>query len=304
MTLWPEWMLFTSEKASHPDFPYQGGNTRIDAASDVMTAIAGVTLRGPEEGVVWRGQADAQWRLVSKAGREGLSAEQMHETERAMIRKARRLGVDGAQRMGDWEILARLRHHGAVTRLIDCTTDPFVALWFLCDDDSSDETGRTVRRQDGVLLAMRRQQFTEIDRPYSADTYEAAFDGSHDPARMLYATPPIDARIAAQRGVFVFNSDPRASGEWPESELGELSPPSQTWASSPHHRLAKLCGPMGIANERGRRQTVFPDIIAITVKEQVKPILLAMLQRNFGFTRDTMFPDFAGMGQYSSAVGV
>lgn len=61
---------------------------------------------------------------------------------------------------------------------------------------------------------------------------------------------------------------------------------------------------MGIANERGRRQTVFPDIIAITVKEQVKPILLAMLQRNFGFTRDTMFPDFAGMGQYSSAVGV
>ncbi|WP_170224163.1 FRG domain-containing protein [Microbacterium oxydans] len=304
MSLWPAWMRYTSEKARHPDFASQGANTHVDAASDVMTAIAGITLRGPKEGVVWRGQADEAWRLVSKAGREGLPSTQIYDNERAMIRKARRLGIDGAQRMGDWEILARLRHHGAITRLIDCSTDPFVALWFLCDDDSSDNQGRSVREVDGVLLAMKRSQFTEIDRPYSADTYEAAFDNSHHPARMLYATPPIDARIAAQRGVFAFYSAPESSSVWPESELGPLSLPSQKWGESPHRRLEKLCGPSGLANERGRRQTVFPDVIAVTVRAEVKPILLAMLEQNFGFTRDTMFPDFAGMGQYSSAVGV
>lgn len=304
MSLWPAWMRYTTPLAATDGFSTAGIKTHLDAAGEVMTAVAGITLRGPAEGVVWRGQADESWRLVSKAGRHGMAAAAIRAHEEALIKKARKLGVDDAQRMGDWEILARLRHHGAVTRLIDCTTDPFVALWFLCDDDSKNEDGVSVRDLDGVLLALRRAQFNEIDHPYKAGTYSAAFDGSHEESQMLYSTPPIDARIAAQRGVFVFHSDPQLDSQWPESELGSLTPPSARWQTTPQKYLDALCGPSTLTDRRGRRTTQFPTIIAVTVKAELKPIILDMLEHNFGFTRDSMFPDFAGLGQYSSAVGI
>ena len=69
-------------------------------------------------------------------GRLGMTAEEIAKQERLMLRQAREVGADNAQHLGDWEILARLRHHGAATRLIDFTTDPLVALWFLCEDNS------------------------------------------------------------------------------------------------------------------------------------------------------------------------
>src|SRR5689334_15203904 len=93
----------------------------LDAARQVLAAMNGIALLVPK-GVVWRGQADAHWRLESKASRLGFSATDVAVHEQAMLMKARELGVEGAQHLGDWEILARLRHHGATTRLIDCTS--------------------------------------------------------------------------------------------------------------------------------------------------------------------------------------
>ena len=41
------------------------------------------------------------------------------------------------------ELLARLQHHGAATRLLDCSRNAFVALWFAC---------RWEPDKDGVLI--------------------------------------------------------------------------------------------------------------------------------------------------------
>ncbi|MBI9115277.1 FRG domain-containing protein [Sanguibacter sp. YZGR15] len=57
--------------------------------------------------------------------------------------------------MGDWEMLAKMGHHGAATRLIDVTRDPLITLWFLCDDDAIID-GVSVRNKTGVLLALQR----------------------------------------------------------------------------------------------------------------------------------------------------
>lgn len=158
---WPEWMIYQVPAAATSGFGSRRPNSLRDGARQVLAAISGTALLGPKSGVVWRGHADLSWRLESKASREHLSPGEVAAREQEMLREARRLGVDGAQRMGDWEILARLRHHGAITRLIDATTDPFIALWFLCEDGDAD-----ARAADGLLLAIQRSTFTEIQQPY------------------------------------------------------------------------------------------------------------------------------------------
>jgi len=297
MTEWPDWTTYRTRTARADAFSESSKNTFRDAAREVLAAINGINLLGPAAGVVWRGQANKEWRLESRAGRLKMDAPAMRAHETEMLRQARMIGADNAQYMGDWEILARLRHHGAATRLIDCTTDPFVALWFLVDDDSPDGAGGTQRDHDGLLLALQRKQFEPIKRPYDRN-YDGAFDDGREPAALIYTTPPIDPRIAAQRGVFILHTEPRAATEWPESELGPLTYPSPQWEKNHAKKLASLCDGEDLAKRRGRMNSAFPDTIALVVPSQVKSILLEMLETNFGFTRATMFPDFAGMGEY------
>jgi len=210
-----------------------------------------------------------------------------------VLREARVIGADNAQHLGDWEILARLRHHGAATRLIDFTTDPMVALWFLCEDESSSAGGGTVREQPGVLLAMQRDVLGTVNRPYMRN-YEQAL--KRPTANLLYKTPPIDPRIAAQRGLFAFNTSPLNAASCKESELG-LPLPSTGWRRDYEDRLARVCDTGKWAKRQGRPIEVFPDVVGIEVPELVKPTLLEVLGTSYGFTHASMFPDFAGMGQ-------
>jgi hypothetical protein len=295
MTTWPDWMLFEPKTARNRDDLASRRNAQRDVAREVLAAIAGISLFGPAGGIVWRGHGDVGWRLTSKAGRLGFTAADMFRQETTMLEKARKIGADSAQYMGDWEILARLRHHGAATRLIDCTTDPFVALWFLCDDDTDD-----VRQSDGLLLALQRKPFVEITHPYASGNYQKAFEPHHRPARLIYTTPPIDVRIAAQRGVFVLHTDPKSDATAPNSELGEPEIPTESWRTNHKRYLDQLCASEDLAAQRGRLLYQFPDLIGVVIPAAVKPILLEMLEGNFGFTRETMFPDFSGMGEFYS----
>lgn len=288
-------MKYRTQTATSDDFASASPNAVRDAAREVLTAVDGINLLGPRIGVVWRGQAVEDWRLESKAGRAGLTAAEILALEIEMIEQARRIGADNAQHMGDWEILARLRHHGALTRLIDCSTDPFVALWFLCDDTAKLDDGTTAQDHDGLLLALTRDQFKQIDRPYERN-YPRAFE--REPTALLYSTPPIDPRIAAQRGVFVLHTEPHKSIDAPESELGPLRSPSGRWTRDHARLFNDVCGASDLAGRRGRLTVHFPSTMGIVVPASVKPLLLEMLERNFGFNRSTMFPDFSGMGEY------
>jgi hypothetical protein len=66
---------------------------------------------------------------------------------RALIERPGAAGLGGE--LGDLELPARLQHHGAATRLLDCSRNPFVALWFAC---------RWEPGQDGVLIGFELGQ--------------------------------------------------------------------------------------------------------------------------------------------------
>jgi hypothetical protein len=259
------------------------------AALEIVNAIGSISISGPDGGIVWRGQADAKWRVESKATRLKKNSAQIRDNEVEMLRTIRKIGTDRAQYTGDWELLARLRHHAAATRLIDVTTDPFVALWFLCDDEST-VAGVNVRMQSGLLLAFQRRAFGTINNPHAVGSYSQLH--TRGAARLIYSTPTIDPRIAAQRGLFVLHSDPDKTASSMVSELGDFSIPS-TWGLKQINDLGSAHGTAG----RGRRRTKFPEALGIVVPAAVKPVLLDRLETNFGFTRATIYPDFSGVGQ-------
>lgn len=89
----------------------------------------------------WRGQASIDWRLdpslvrrhrqrVVPGAAPQLTEAGLRAVERELIERAHAAGLAGD--LGELELLARPQHHGAATRLLDCTRNAFVALWFAC----------------------------------------------------------------------------------------------------------------------------------------------------------------------------
>ncbi|MFE7606558.1 FRG domain-containing protein [Brachybacterium paraconglomeratum] len=263
-------------------------NARLDTCRAIINAIGGVTVRGPDGGVRWRGQGSLGHRVESSATRKSYSGTGLIEHERRMLETARRLGMDNAQHLGDWEILARLRHSGAANRLIDVTTDPFVALYMLCDPTEH----RSSTEQDGALVAIAMASLIQIKRPWDAKSYDEMID-KENRAALLFSTPPIDPRIAAQRGAFVLSSDPVPASEDGTNELFKINIP----ASWDRNSMSTMCGDKLIIGKRGRRQKRFPEMFAIRIPWQVKPTLMEILEKSFGYTRESIYPDWSGLAQ-------
>jgi hypothetical protein len=259
-----------------------------DTCRAIINAIGGVSVLGPPGGVRWRGQADIEWRLDSGATRAGITGTDLEVHEQDMINTARRIGVNNAQHFGDWEVLARYRHNGAATRLIDITTDPFVALFMLCDDVAEKGTDDI----DGLLVAVQRENLRPVSKPWLHDSYQRMIDNP-TPAAMVIATPPIDPRIAAQRGEFMFSTAPLPEAEAPECELFPVSRPNN-WSED---ALAKAMGAAQLTGKPGNPRKYFPNLMGIRIPKQAKPRLREMLRVHFGFTRETIYPDWAGIAE-------
>lgn len=264
-------------------------NAKRDVTRAIINAIGGITTVGPREGIRWRGQGSLTHRIESTATRRGLSDEILIKHELEMLRTARRIGMGGAQHLGDWEILARLRHSGAANRLIDVTSDPFVALFMLCDTAAH---GSETQKQDGALIAINQSETKQIDELWKQHSYEKMVENTSR-ATLLFSTPPIDPRIAAQRGAFILSTHPPPKSKEPTTELFPTEmPPS--WSQQ---KMDKMCGYDLTLGKAGRPQVNFPNIFAIRIPHQAKGEILQQLSRNFGYTRDTIYPDWAGIAE-------
>ncbi|MCY3709507.1 MAG: tetratricopeptide repeat protein [Caldilineaceae bacterium] len=160
-----------------------------------------------EAGLLFRGQADANWPVNCSAVRRlarGLAQPVESRLTNSLlvgyleflIAKARMLdvlphGFDSAS--PDLELLALLQHQGAATGLIDFTLKPFVALWFACNGSQTD---------DGAVYFRSRASTTGIEEPKDIEKPV----GSLYEKNVLWSWEPsaFGSRIAAQSSVFVF----------------------------------------------------------------------------------------------------
>lgn len=215
--------------------------------------------------VVWiyRGQADASWQLLPKAGR-GEYFDPEWETKRSIDPgiPARDLGRFNAWReqavayvpslpQNDFECLAYAQHYGLATRLLDWTSNPLVALYFAVETHT-DSTGAVYfylswDHIDGSKAAL--EQFPHV---------------------ASYRPRPIDRRVLAQAAVFTYHPEP-------EVPLQPGPPPEEARAIAPDNT----------------------DLVWFAVAPEMKRLILLQLDA-IGINRKALFPDLEGLSEFTN----
>ncbi|NJN63438.1 MAG: FRG domain-containing protein [Acidobacteria bacterium] len=192
--------------------------------------------------LIFRGHGDYDWELRPKIDRLVLPHQGGRSTAlRPAIREPEflRLFKDRARPMlrvlptDDWEWLAVAQHHGLVTRLLDWTRSPLVALYFASQGVN----------QDGAVWAY-------ACRAGIADRTTGPFDAKRI---NLFDPPHVSPRIVAQSACFTSHpnptSGPKTPRAWPGVRLrlrvdAEFKP-----------ALIDELGVLGVT-----RATLFPDL--------------------------------------------
>lgn len=206
---------------------------------------------------LWRGQSNIDWRIDSGAYRRLLlSKKQVSEKditfyEKSLLNRARHkgYGIENGILLSDMELLAKLQHHGAATRLVDFSKNSLIALWFCVNSMSQDY---------GLLLGIDTNQIggmeeilEEDQRDYSTATENLSI---YD-YPLLIEAPVVSKRIAAQHGLFLYSDKST-------SPMGSLKIPSEGRnifiAISPE--LKRQSRKVLIETFDLRKETLFPDL--------------------------------------------
>ncbi len=182
------------------------GETVITSVAEFQTHLQ--ELESEEAGFLYRGQADAAWKVHCSAARRldenssnAISSQLISSLLvgylEYIIAKARLLNYvphDLPEDSPDLVLLAQLQHHGAATGLIDFTRQPLVAFWIACNEH---------REKDGAVYLLPRSATVEVSSRTELNNniqffYEEDKLWSWEPAAAL------GQRILAQKSVFVF----------------------------------------------------------------------------------------------------
>lgn len=211
-----------------------------------------------ESGVVrmWRGQDDISWPVHSSAYRR-LSLDGSIPTEReirsyeeSLLRRATHRGyreLDGVS-LSDFELLARIRHHGAATRLVDATRNALVGLYF---------AAAYRPKTTGLLLGLHTQYLGGYEGYPERRKYQDVFKELEEYRHPQTWEPPIvSRRIAAQHSQFLYSavSDQKTGSLWIKAE------PDSYVAVAISPTMKELCVRILSDIFDIRQETLFPDI--------------------------------------------
>jgi hypothetical protein len=99
---------------------------------------------------VFRGQSNADWNLVPKAGRPPYNTSNDLEMFDAWKRRA--VEYTSNVPIDDWDWLAIAQHHGLATRLLDWTGNPLVAAYFAVCEEVDHEAALYAYRSARVIV--------------------------------------------------------------------------------------------------------------------------------------------------------
>lgn len=249
-----------------PHRPWRGCIWAPERPDQLVTLLR--ELPGPLG--AWRGQADATWKIDSSLARRyragcvphhPLDETNLRGHEQVLVEHARAAGF--AEGLGELELLAWLQHHGAATRLLDCTRNAFVALWFACQRSWE---------PDGLLIGFRLRDDANIETGMLGWDIDRLLE--HAEGRVLWWQPrALSARIPAQHAVFV---------------LGKVV--DERWGS---------IGLQGRPIGRSAFGDV-PGVALILIPSALKEEMHRSWQDLFGFSEETLFPDPNGFARAHS----
>lgn len=164
---------------------------------------------------MWRGQSNIEWRIdhsayrrVSLTKKAKITEQDIVYYETGLLKQATHKGYrfqDGRV-LSDFELLAKLQHHGAATRLLDFTRNALIAVWF-CIAKNVDKTG--------LLIGLHAHYLGGYEAQNQDTEYEAKIKSLKKiPHPQTWEPPVVTPRIAAQHSQFIYSAlseDPRSS---------------------------------------------------------------------------------------------
>lgn len=161
---------------------------------------------GTDKVHMWRGQSNIEWRLDHSAFRRlqieksKVSESDLLYYEKKLLEQATHKGyrIQDGRLLSDFELLARLQHHGAATRLLDFTRNALVALWF-CVAENQDKTG--------LLIGLHTDYLGGNESEVEETKYEIEVKNIKDIKHPMTWEPPlVTPRIAAQHSQFIYSA--------------------------------------------------------------------------------------------------
>lgn len=151
-----------------------------------------------------RGQRD-DWPLLPKLGRKHirLGTERptptLDEKERKIIEEFRKKSTPFLDKLpkNDWELLAIAQHHGLPTRLLDWTTNPLVALWFVVRNGPGTRIKRINGKSIFGIVWIFESKNEDIVNDASIDSSPYSIEKT-----MVYIPSHLSSRIAVQNSIF------------------------------------------------------------------------------------------------------
>lgn len=157
---------------------------------------------------MWRGQSDVDWRIDSSAYRRLIQSTnyQAKDKNKALISYEKRLLEQAAHRgfiyengkkLSDFELLAKLQHHGAATRLVDFTRNCLIGLWFACNEN---------KRKSGLLIGFDTYYLGGYERQLETRSYDDIINNLNDEIPVTWEPPGVSHRIAVQHSQFIYSA--------------------------------------------------------------------------------------------------
>jgi hypothetical protein len=153
---------------------------------------------------MWRGQADAAWLLHSGAYRR-LKRTRKPVTERdvcyydqQLLKEATHRGyrhLEGRE-LSDFDLLARLQHMGAATRLVDATRNALVGLYFAAE---------SMPDRTGALFGFHGNFLGGVGVNNRLDPYLKQVENLERFGPQTWEPPAVTPRIAAQHSQYLFS---------------------------------------------------------------------------------------------------
>ncbi len=154
---------------------------------------------------MWRGHGDISWPIHSAAYRrlaiDGPPTEKdMIYYEERLLKRATHRGfrnING-RRLSDFDLLARLQHHGAATRLVDASRSALVGLYF---------SAATHSKKVGALIGLHAHFLGGYEgEPKDTDYQSVVQDVQDSKYPQTWQPPDVSPRIAAQHSQFLYSS--------------------------------------------------------------------------------------------------